>query len=72
VAGVMRAAVLDALPRAGVAVSERDLDPGSLAYASELFLTNALIGAWPVRRLGERGFVPGPVARRVQALVAAW
>jgi 4-amino-4-deoxychorismate lyase len=72
VAGVMRAAVTEALARAGVVVRERDVAAAELARADELFLTNALIGAWPVCRIGERELAPGPVARQVQALVAAF
>ena len=71
VAGVMRAALIAALAAAGLAVHERDVDPAELAAAGELFLSNALIGVWPVRRLGARAWPPGPIARRAQALVAA-
>lgn len=72
VAGVMRAALLDALPRVGAPVAVRALRWEELAQASEVFVTNALIGAWPVRDLDGRRFAPGPVVRRAQALVAEW
>jgi 4-amino-4-deoxychorismate lyase len=72
VAGVMRAAVLAALRAAGSAVAERDVDLAEVAAASEVFLSNALIGAWPVRRLEAWQGAPGPVVRRVQAWVEAW
>lgn len=72
VAGVMRAALLEALPRAGVAVAVRDVHAEELERAAELFVTNALIGAWPVRVLDGRRLDPGPVVRRAQALLAEW
>jgi len=72
VAGVMRGAVLAALRAAGVSVEERDVDAAESAAASEVFLTNALIGAWPVRRLEAWQRAPGPVVRRVQALIEGW
>jgi 4-amino-4-deoxychorismate lyase len=72
VAGVMRGALLDAWRDAGRPVQVRDLTLDDLLRADEVFLTNALIGAWPVRRLGEREFAPGPIAREAQALVAGW
>jgi 4-amino-4-deoxychorismate lyase len=72
VAGVMRAALLEALPGAGVPVAERDLTPDELGRSSEVFLTNALIGAWPVRELDGRGYAPGSVVRRAQAFAAEW
>jgi 4-amino-4-deoxychorismate lyase len=72
VAGVMRGALLDALPRAGVPVAEREVRPADLAGASEVFLTNALIGAWPVREFEGVTFAPGTVVRHAQALVTEW
>lgn len=72
VAGVMRGAVLDALAGEGAAVEVRDVAWDEVAGASEAFLTNALVGAWPVRALDGRSLAPGPWARRVQALVAGW
>jgi 4-amino-4-deoxychorismate lyase len=72
VAGVMRAALLDAWRDAGVAVDVRDLDPAELPGASELFLSNALIGVWPVASLDGRAYAPGPVARRAAAWVESW
>ena len=72
VAGVMRAAVLAALRAAGSAVEERDVAQAEIAAASELFLTNALIGAWPVRRLDAWQGTPGPLTRRVQAWIGGW
>lgn len=72
VAGVMRAALLDAWRAAGQPVQVRELPIDELSTASEIFLTNALIGAWPVRRLGERVLAPGGVVREAQAYVAGW
>jgi 4-amino-4-deoxychorismate lyase len=72
VAGVMRGALLDAWRDAGRPVQVGGLRLDDLLRADEVFLTNALIGAWPVRRLGEREFAPGPIAREAQALVAGW
>ena len=72
VAGVMRAALLEAFRAAGAAVVERDVEPAELATASELFLSNALIGAWPVRSLETWRWPVGAWARRAQAWIATW
>ena len=72
VAGVVRAALLDAWRDDGVEVQVRDLLPDELAAASEIFLSNALIGVWPVASLDGRRYVPGPVARRAGAWVESW
>jgi 4-amino-4-deoxychorismate lyase len=50
----------------------RDLASGELARASEMFLSNALIGVWPVASLDGHRYLPGPVARRASAWVESW
>jgi 4-amino-4-deoxychorismate lyase len=69
VAGVMRRVVLREATRDGMAATECDLWPGDLAAASEIFLTNARVGIWPVGRMEERTLLPGPVTRRLQSLL---
>jgi 4-amino-4-deoxychorismate lyase len=69
VAGVMRRVVLREAARAGIAASECALWPADLEAATEIFLTNARVGIWPVARLGERTLVPGPLTRRMQGLL---
>lgn len=69
VAGVMRRVVLRQAARSGVAAMVCDLEPADLAAATEVFLTNARVGIWPVGRLQARTLVPGPVTRRLQSLL---
>lgn len=54
VAGVMRRTFRNWAVEQGDAVDERPLSAPELAEASELILTNSLIGAWPVRDLAGR------------------
>ena len=70
VAGIMRAAVLRAAARLGIAVEEAALEAGDLARAHEIFLTSALIGVRPVRELAGRAVAPGPVTRALQQALA--
>lgn len=70
VAGIMRAAVLRAAPRLGIAAEETALDAGDLERAREIFLTSALIGVRPVRELAGRAVAPGPVTRALQQALA--
>ena len=51
IAGTARALTLELAGRSGIQCQERDLGPRDLALAQGLFLTNSLIGCWPVRRL---------------------
>lgn len=69
VAGVMRRVVLREAARAGVVATECALWPEDLAAATEVFLTNARVGIWPVARLGERTLGACPVTRRLQQLL---
>jgi 4-amino-4-deoxychorismate lyase len=69
VAGVMRRVVLREAARAGIEAAECDLWPADLEAATEVFLTNARVGIWPVGRVGERTLAPGPVTRRLQSLL---
>ena len=69
VAGVMRRVVLREAARAGIAAMECDLWPADATAATELFLTNARVGIWPVGRLQEKTLVPGPMTRRLQSLL---
>jgi 4-amino-4-deoxychorismate lyase len=70
VVGAQRERVRELLARAAIACEERDIAWGEVESADEVFLTNSLIGAWPVARLEARTWTPGPVTRRVQSLVA--
>ena len=67
VAGVMRAALLEAWEGGKQATAVRDLDPRELKAASEIFLSNALIGVWSVRALDGQDFAPGPIACAARA-----
>ncbi len=65
VAGVMRRVVLETAPLVGLVPHETDLTLHDLNDADELFVTNALIGIWPVARLDERAFARGPATLRL-------
>lgn len=71
VAGMMRAKVLDAARALGLPTEQVVAAPGELTQAAEAFLTNSLIGVWPLRRLDAHEFgPPGPLTLRLQATLA--
>jgi 4-amino-4-deoxychorismate lyase len=70
VAGVMRRVLLREAAKAGIAMDEAEVSPEQLDGATEVFLTNARIGIWPVCRVGDRALAPGDVTHRLQALIA--
>ena len=65
IAGVMRRVVLETAPLVGLVPHERELTLHELREADELFVTNALIGIWPVARLDEHAFARGPATVRL-------
>jgi len=69
VAGVMRRVVLREAERAGISVQEDVLGVDDVHKASELFLTNARIGLWPLRELDGRALQPGGTTRRLQQIL---
>lgn len=71
VAGVMRRVVLEAVQKAGMAIVEAQLAPSEVGNAAEVFVTNALTGIRPVRRLGSQTWRTGPITRRLQQLLVA-
>ena len=71
VVGAQRERVRELLTGAGFECRVADLSWSEVESADELFLTNSLIGAWPVTRMDERAWPVGRVTRRVQALIEA-
>lgn len=71
VAGMMRAKVLDAARALGLHTEMVDAPISQLSRASEVFVTNSLLGIWPLKRLDNHDFgPPGPVTQRLQATLA--
>ena len=60
----MRRVVLREAGKAGIVTEEGDVSPAEVDGATEVFLTNARIGIWPVCRIGDRSLAPGDVTRR--------
>jgi len=71
VKGVMRRIVMELAPGQGLNAEECDFSPGELTTSDEIFLTNAVIGIWPVRQLDQQRFAPGAVTRRLMDAVEA-
>jgi 4-amino-4-deoxychorismate lyase len=70
VVGAQRERVRELLAREGVGCAVEDMGWDAIAGADELFLTNSLIGAWPVARFEARRWSVGPMTRRVQRMIA--
>jgi 4-amino-4-deoxychorismate lyase len=71
VAGVMRAAVLECAREQGIACQETALPRRALAQAEEIFLTNSIIGIWPVRTLAGQNYPIGEATRALAGALAS-
>jgi 4-amino-4-deoxychorismate lyase len=60
--GVARQRVLAAARRHGIAVEVRRVEADAVTAADELFLTNSIVGVWPVAALGDREWPRGPLS----------
>ncbi|MEJ2644867.1 MAG: aminodeoxychorismate lyase [Gammaproteobacteria bacterium] len=70
VAGIIRARIMELAEAMGIPCREAVLDMADVGRAQELFLTNSVIGVWPVNALEDRRWQVGPVTRRLsQALM---
>jgi len=71
VAGVMRAQVLDSATAMGMTCSIQAVTTDTVESAQELFLTNSLIGIWPIRQIEARHYVVGQISQTLQAALHA-
>lgn len=67
VAGVMRAELLERMKQLDINAYETEIDRDRLLAANECFLTNAVIGVWPVNKIETRSFEVGKMTRRLMA-----
>ncbi|MDR3415828.1 MAG: aminodeoxychorismate lyase [Nevskia sp.] len=67
VAGMMRGKVLACAAALGIATRVETRPWSVLMDAAEAFVTNSLIGIWPLRRLGQRDWgEPGPLTHKLR------
>jgi 4-amino-4-deoxychorismate lyase len=71
VAGVMRGLVMEAAASLGRIVEERRIGPDEVETADEVFLTNCVIGVWPVRQVETRDYPVGPLTREIEQWLEA-
>lgn len=70
VAGIMRTIVLELAEQQGLATRIRQISQQALAQADEVFLSNSLIGIWPVIAIGNSMYRKGKITVQLQKLLA--
>ncbi|MEN8106843.1 MAG: aminodeoxychorismate lyase [Pseudomonadota bacterium] len=66
VAGIMRTIVMEMAEQQGIPLKITILPLAMLEQADEVFVTNSLIGIWPVSRIDAMTFIKGPVTTALQ------
>ncbi len=69
VAGVMRARLLELAADAEICTEVRSVLIDELYNAQEVFVSNSIIGIWPVLRIGTQNFTIGNVTRTLQRIL---
>lgn len=69
VAGIMRGLILDCAQKLGIAMEVTQLSLAQILDADELFITNSLIGVWPINAVDNHSFQLGPITQRLQDLM---
>lgn len=67
VRGVMRDIIISLAKQLSVQVQEKSCTLAELQQADEIFLTNSIIGLWPVRQLQKRSYSIGGLTRKLQS-----
>ncbi len=65
VEGVMRTCILGSAAPLGLSVAVQDVYPEDLDRADEVFVSNSLIGVWPVREIDAKPYPFGEITRRI-------
>jgi 4-amino-4-deoxychorismate lyase len=69
VAGILRSVVMELAARESIPVEVRALGLDDLREAEEVFLTNSIIGIWPVSAVEDRPYRRGALTCRLQELL---
>ncbi|WKJ91765.1 aminodeoxychorismate lyase [Methylomonas montana] len=71
VAGIVRGLLMEFARQISLPLFEQAIDQTAVLQADELFVSNAVIGVWPVKRLEAQTFSVGPLTRRLQDMLNA-
>lgn len=69
VAGVMRGLVLERAGALSIKCRTAELTRDDILRAEEIFLTNSLIGIWPVRQVESKNYPAGQVTKQIQEAI---
>ncbi len=64
--GIVRGLVIQLAEKLAIPCQETSINAEQLLAADEIFVTNSIIGIWPLRQLEAKTFSPGSVTRQLQ------
>ncbi len=67
IAGIVRQQLINLAHIQGHSFTEQPVTQEMLLAADEIFVSNSIIGIWPVRQIGQHHFAIGPITRQLQA-----
>jgi len=68
VAGIVRGLILEFAQRIKLPLFEQSVDQAALLQADEVFVSNSVIGIWPVRQLEEQVLSVGAITQTLQGM----
>jgi len=66
IAGIVRQQLISLARNAGYRATEQLYTQAMLLAADEIFISNSIIGIWPVRQIEQHHFTIGPITRHLQ------
>ncbi len=67
--GIIRSIILQFVERIGLEIEIVRLTKTDILAADELFVTNSIIGIWPIKQMEQQIFPVGPVTKRISVLL---
>jgi len=66
VAGIIRDLVMEIAEEKGIACRQGDIPLKDALASDDLFLTNSVIGLWPIRAVADQSFAIGPITTKIR------
>jgi 4-amino-4-deoxychorismate lyase len=66
VAGIIRGIIKNLAEAQGLTLIEHSYGKDSLLAADEVFVSNSIIGIWPVKKIGDKNFCAGNITKKLQ------
>jgi len=66
IAGIMRSIIIEILSSNHIKTVEKPFKKHEFLSADEIFVSNSIIGLWPINQIENKHFSIGPITRQIQ------